>query len=261
MSFLDDIVDLASGAWDWFTGSSTSATLTRTALTAYALNQVTASINKENDATTTAAQAPVVDPGVRLQVSPDPEHRIPVVYGQAYLGGIITDAVLTNTNQTMYYVVTICEKTGAKFSDGQQSGCTFKNIYWDDSRMVFDSDGITLNSLVDREGNIDTTLAGLIKVWCFNGSSTDPVVPEGYTNTSLVEAYTVMPGWTQQHVMSDLIFAVIRVDYNKDKGSTRLGDTIFQIENSMTLAGDCLYDMLTSSVYGAGISPEEIYQQ
>jgi hypothetical protein len=33
----------------------------------------------------------------------------------------------------------------------------------------------------------------------------------------------------------------------------------FVIENSMKLAGDCLYDLMTNTRYGAGINPEEIY--
>jgi hypothetical protein len=269
MSFLDDIVDFASGAFSWFTGSSTTASLARTAITGYALRQVTNSINKENDAVVTAERTPPVDPGVRLQVSPDPEHRIPVVYGTAYLGGIVTDAYLTDktdvtpgiSNGWMYYVVTLCELTGTKYSDDQQTTFTFNNIYWDDSRIVFNSDGITLNKLIDRDGNEDTELSGLIKIYCYAGSSSDPVVPTGYTNNGLTQAYNVMPGWTSSHVMSDLVFAIIRVEYNKDKGSTKLGNTIFQLTNSMTLAGDCLYDIMTSTRYGAGIPAAEIYQE
>ena len=104
MSFLDDIVDFASGAFSWFTGSSATAGLARTALTGYALNRVTASVVRENEAVRTADLTPPVDPGVRLQVNPDTEHRIPVVYGSAYLGGIVTDAFLTNSNQTLYKI-------------------------------------------------------------------------------------------------------------------------------------------------------------
>jgi hypothetical protein len=261
MSFLDDIVDFASGAFSWFTGSSATAGLARTALTGLALQQVTKSVNKQNDAVATAERTPPVDPGVRLQVNPDPEHRVPVVYGTAYLGGIVTDAVLTNSNQSMYYVVTLCELTGTKYSDDLQTTFTFNNIYWDDQKVNFSSDGITVSSTVDRDGNIDTSLAGLVKIYCYAGSSSDPVVPTGYTNNSLTQAYNVMPGWTSSHVMSDLVFAVIRVDYNKDKGSTKLGNTIFQLTNSMTLAGDCLYDIMTSTRYGAGIPAAEIYQE
>jgi hypothetical protein len=202
----------------------------------------------------------LVDPGVRLQIDPDPENRVPVVYGRSYLGGLITDAVLTNNNQTMFFCITICEKTGVKFSDGQPSQFNFLDIYCEDNRIVFDSDGITVNSLVSRDGVIDTSVAGKIKVWCYRGSSSDPVSPAGYTNSGLQPAYSVMPNWTTSHVMSDLIFAIVRVDYNRDANITGLGAMTFYLENTMTQPGDCLFDLMTNSRYGAAIDSTEIYQ-
>jgi hypothetical protein len=32
----------------------------------------------------------------------------------------------------------------------------------------------------------------------------------------------------------------------------------FKIQNSMTLPGDCIYDYMTNTRYGAGIDPAEI---
>ena len=110
MSFLDDVFDLGKQAYDWFKGDSLGAGLARTALTGYALNQVTSSINKDNASKDPAAAK--VDPGVRIQVDPDTEYKVPVVYGTAILGGAITDAYLTEDNKTMYFVITICERTG-----------------------------------------------------------------------------------------------------------------------------------------------------
>lgn len=261
MSFLDDIVDFASSAWDWFSSDSILPSIARTAVAGYALTQVTSAVNKQNEAPRQAAITPTVDPGVRLQIDPDPENRIPVVYGSAYLGGLITDAVLTNGNQTMYFCVTICEKTGVKFSDNQQSQFSFNNIFWDDSRVVFESDGITVNSLVSRDNQINTKPAGKIKIWCYNGSSSNPVSPTGYSYGGLQPAYSIMPGWTTSHVMSDLIFAIVRVDYDKENDVTGLGNIVFNVQNSMTMPGDCLYDMMTSNRYGAALDPQEIYLQ
>jgi hypothetical protein len=53
--------------------------------------------------------------------------------------------------------------------------------------------------------------------------------------------------------MSNLVFVIVRVDYNKDKNITGLGDLTFEIKNSMKLPGDCLYDYMTNTRYGAGI--------
>lgn len=256
MSWIDDIVDFGSGVLDWFGGNSLGANLARTALTGYALNQVTESINKDNEKDTTRAP----DPGVRLQVAPDPEYRVPVVYGEATLGGAISDAVLTNGNLTMFYAITICEKTGnTALGAGPASTFTFRDIYWDDSRLVFDTDGITVKGYVDKANNYCEDYAGKIKIYCYAGSSTDPVVPYNYTNTSLNNAYDIMPGWTTDHTMSDLIFAIVRIDYDATAGVKGLGNVKFKIINSMTQPGDVLYDYMTNTRYGAGINPQEIY--
>jgi hypothetical protein len=59
--------------------------------------------------------------------------------------------------------------------------------------------------------------------------------------------------------MSDLVFAIIRLDYDAEKNVTGLGNVRFKISNSMTQPGDCLYDYMTNTRYGAGIDPTEIY--
>jgi hypothetical protein len=137
----------------------------------------------------------------------------------------------------------------------------FKNIFWDDNRIVFDSNGITAQYMTDRDGNVDRTIAGLVRVYCFAGNGSTPVVPVGYTNPSLATAYSRVPGWTTNHTMSDLVFAVVQIDYNRDRGVTGLANMTFNIENSMTMPGDCLYDYMTNTRYGAGVDPEDIFDE
>lgn len=256
MSFLDDIVDVGSSALGFLTGNSLGASLARTAITGYALNQLTKSINKDN-AATQAAQ----DTGVRLQVQADTDHSIPVVYGTAYLGGIITDAALTNNNGTMYYCLTLSEKTGTLLSTNQPSTVQFGDIYWNDMKLVFGSDGVTVTSTVDREGNPCNNPAGKVRVYCFAGNSDTPVVPRDYTATVTEPAYNIMPGWTSSHDMTDLIFAIVRLDYDAAADVRGIGEFRFQITNSMTLPGDCLLDYMTNTRYGAGIPQEGIKLQ
>jgi hypothetical protein len=252
MSFLDSIVSAGRSVAGFLGSSGIASTLARTALLGYTLNKINKSINRDNNQNN-------VDKGVRLQVDPNPETKIPVIYGTTFLGGIVTDAALTNSNRTMFFCLTLSEKTGAKLSDSQNSTFTFKDIYWNDERIVFKSDGITVDYTVDRNGTVNRDYSDLIKVYCYNGSSTSPVTPQGYTNASLPNANSVFPNWTANHTMSDLIFAIVRIDYNKDKNVTGLPKMDFQISNSMTLPGDCLYDYMTNTRYGAGIPPAEIY--
>jgi len=257
MSFLDDIADVGSSAWSMLTGPGVAAGVARAAALGYLLKQVTESINKENSKPSTA-ETTRPDTGVREQVNPNVNQSIPVVYGQAYLGGIISDAEITNANQTMFYALTICEKTGTLI-DGTASSISFEDIYWDGNRITFQSDGITVASLTDEDGVVNNEVNGLIKIYCFSGDSDTPVVPTGYTNTSLQAAYNVMPNWTASHQMNDLIFAIVRIDYNKDKDTTGLGDITFKMKNTMTEPGDCLWDYMRNTRYGAGITDEEIY--
>lgn len=256
MSFIDDIIDFGK---DLLGGNNIWGTIATTIATGYALNKVTSSINKTNSLPSTATATPLEpDRGVRLQVNPDPQHKIPVVYGSAHLGGIITDAQIANNNTTMYYCLAISEKTGSKVSDTFPSEFRFEDIYWNDQRIVFKEDGITAAYSVDRDSNIDYSIADLVKIYCYNGSSTLPVAPDNYSNSSLPSAYSIFPGWTSSHMMTGLIFAVVRVDYSREKNVTNIPTISFHVTNSMTLPGDCLYDYMTNTVYGAGIPVEEI---
>ena len=256
MSFIDSIV---SGAKAVFGGNSIGSNLARTALLAYAVNRMTASVNADNQTGNTAASN-TPDYGVRLQVTPDPEHKIPVVYGSAYLGGIITEAQASNNNLTMTYCFTICERTGIKMSDSVQSSFVFDNVYLNGNRIVFKVDGITVGYTADKDGNIDYSAADIVKVYCYAGNSSSPVVPTGYSNGSLSAAYTIMPAWTINHNMSDLIFAVVQVTYDKTKGVTSVPTFNFHLTNSMTQPGDCINDYMQSTRYGCGIPSTEIYQ-
>lgn len=271
MSFISDlfggVVDLGKSVLGAVNGGGVGGTLLKTVLTGLALNKVSSSIRKQNstaDVPERASQATTtVDPGVRLQVPANQANKIPVVYGSAQLGGIMTEAVMSNNNQTMTYVLAICEKTGTKLSDGLASSFTFRDIYYNDQRIVFDTTGanagIEAAYSIDRTGTIDYSIDGLVKVWCYNGNSTSPVAPFGYTNGSLPNAYAVVPNWTSAYSMSNIIFAVVQVNYSKDKGVTGLPTMRFHVQNSMTLPGDCLLDYMTNTRYGAGIPQAEIY--
>lgn len=256
MSFIDDVFDFGKSVLGVFSGNSIGSTLARTALLGFGLKQLNSTVNVGNNATT----SPTIDPGVRLQVDPDANHKIPVLYGSAYFGGIITDAYLSADNKTMYYVLTLSEKTGTKVSDNADSTFAFNDVYINDQRLVMKADGITVDYTVDRDGNVDESMKDLVKVYCYSGSSTDPVQIEDYNPSStLPNANSVMPNWTSNHTMSDLVFAIVKIDYSKEKNLTSVPKVTFHITNSMSLPGDCLYDYMTNTRYGAGIAVEDIY--
>jgi hypothetical protein len=68
-----------------------------------------------------------------------------------------------------------------------------------------------------------------------------------------------MPEWDSTWDMSDLIFAVVRINFDTEKNIKGLENIKFTVKNTMTLPGDCLYDIMTNARYGAGLAEEEIY--
>jgi len=227
----------------------------------YTTKKANDSLNRANEkASGGGGSVSQPDPGVRLQVDPDPSHKIPVVYGQAVLGGIITEAVLNPSDaKQLWLVFTLCETTGVKLSDNQPSAFSFEQIYLNDQRVVFVANSTQVDYTVDRDGNVDRSLAGNCDIYCFRNGSLNPVYPVGITGPLLSPAHSIVPGWNGSYTMSNLVFAVVRLTYNQDKGVTSIPDMQVRLRNTMTLPGDCVYDYMTNTRYGAGIPPEQIY--
>jgi hypothetical protein len=258
MSWLDDLSDIGSSIFKSSAAQNIALNVAKTAALGLILNQVSKSVNKDNSKPETAKTAQP-DRYVREQLSPDTNHSIPIVYGTAFTKGIITDAVLSGDNKTMWYCITICEKTGTLLSTGAASSFTFNSVFLNSGLVTFQGDGITVQSITSADGVVDSQMNGLIKIYCFNNGSSAPVVPQGYTNGNLGYAYGIMPNWTVNHTMDSLVFALVRVEYSKERNVTSLGDIEFKLTNSMTLPGDCLNDYMRNTRYGAGIPDGEIY--
>jgi hypothetical protein len=253
MSFLSGLLDIGKSAIRYLSGNSIGSTLARTALLGYAVNRLSQSALKDNNSGTAN-----IDQGVRLQIEPDSSSKIPVLYGGAFFGGNITDAAMTNSNKTMWYCLTLSEKTGNLYSTGSATSYVFNNVYWNDQRVIFNADGVTVNYTVDRSGTIDRSLSGLVRIYFYAGGRTAGQLPSGYVGT-VPNAETLFPNWTSgTHPMTNLLFALVKVDYNRDKNVTGLGNLMFNITSSMKTPGDVLYDYLTNGVYGAGISATDV---
>jgi hypothetical protein len=253
MSFLDGLLGITKSAVSFFSGGSIASSLAKTALMGFALNRLNKNTNKNSDASKTAN----IDAGVRLQLPSDAAFKIPVLYGTAYFGGNLIDAQMTNSNKTMWFALVLSEKTGTTIT-GTASSYVFKDVYWKQQRVQFKSDGVTVDYTRDRAGNIDRSLSGLVKIYQYAGGSTSGQVPEGYSG-SVPASHSLFPTWTSDtHPMTNLVFALVSVDYNRDKGVQGLGDLLFQVQNSMKMPGDVLYDYMTNGVYGAKIPSADI---
>ena len=87
------------------------------------------------------------DPGVKVQLPPATDNKIPVMYGRNFTGGIITDAGISNQNKTMTYVLILAEQTTSDGSGPYNLGYTVNDIYRDDQKLVFQT-GSTTNHIV-----------------------------------------------------------------------------------------------------------------
>lgn len=263
MSWIDDVVDYGKdligklGALGGDTNFLT--TILTTIATGWGLYELTKSINKDNKAADPVESPPKPDFGVRLQVDADTASKIPVVYGQAIVGGKLIDAVMTNDNQTMWYAMVLSEVTGpVDLGAGGDSQINFLKVYWNGQLMSFATDGITAAYSTDKTGAVDTSIAGLVKVYCFNNGSANPVWITGQTSGATMPAYTYFPNWDSTWTLDELAFVLVRVDYSREKNVSGIGQMQFLIQNTMDEPGDCLYDYMTNTRYGAGIPAAQI---
>ena len=273
MSFINDIITFGLGALGIQEKTSSPSAIVSSALTSLVTDRVNNSIKKINpdeprDPFTVGVELPretqieTIERDVKLEIRADANAAIPVVYGDAWVSPLLIDARLTDDYCTMWYAVALTEVTGTVFSTGDASEITFEEIWWDNKKLTFDTDGVSVLGAWDGVGaaaTLDSTLTGQVKIYCYNGGSTAPVTvrPQGL-GVSHGNAYDIMPGWTSAHAMNNLVFALIRVDYSSENEIDGLGSIRFKLRNSISQPGDVLYDYMTNSVYGAGLSAGEI---
>ena len=249
-------------AFSFLGGESVSASLVRAAigigLMRY-LNKSSSNADQNKGGSTTPA-------GVRQQISPATDNKIPVVYGKAYLGGTIIDVRLMNDNKELYAVLAITEKTGDIFSTNPStpasrtmSNIVIDDIYINNSKITFKADGTTVDYITDESGVVDRNPSGIMGIYLYKGSSNDPMLPcqtgttTPITGTVPSVAYEVMPGWTESHTCQNVIFAIVKLNYDPSKGYTTIPNLKFHVVNDLTKPGDVLHDYATNVMYGAGL--------
>ncbi len=192
------------------------------------------------------------------QVPPSAVNAIPIVYGDAYMGGTFVDAVLTTDQKTMYYVLAI-----SSISPNGQFTFDTADMYYGDRKITFDSSDLTkVVSLTDEAGNVDTKISGNLYINLYTSTT-------GGTITSANGASapsTVMGGsdiavaqrWTGTRQMNGLGFAIVKLVYNRDANTTQLSPITFKVKHALNgtgvaKAGDVWYDYITNSVYGGAV--------
>lgn len=227
----------------------------------FAINMVVSSIiskadSPESNQNNTRQDEEPQNPGSRVQIPPAGDNKVPIVYGSAYVGGIMTDLSITNDNQTLYYCLTLCEVTNTEgFIGGGADVITFGDVYWSGKKVVFNANGYDVDSLLDESTSLsDTSVAGKLAFYFYNNGSSAP------TNSAFPAYSTQVMGnsaltyqWTSAQAMTNCAFVVVKITYNQDANLVGMQDTKFQITNARKAPGDCFLDYFTSERYGAAI--------
>ena len=194
--------------------------------------------------------------GSRIQLPPATNNKVPVVYGKAYVGGIVTDAMLSEDQKTMWYVLTIAEKTDT-------GSYTFGDVYIDGKLATFDgTDQTKIISLTTNSDpvQVDTKVAGNMYMYKYNnGSSSGQNTGQTAIQVLQDAAIPTDARWTSTDTMTNVSFVIVKIIYNQDAGTTNLpGQITFELTNSLDQPGSVLNDYMTNSRYGCGIAASNI---
>jgi len=195
------------------------------------------------------------DPGVKIQLPPATDNKVPRLYGRNFTGGTIIDAEIKNQNKTMAYCVVLSE-----MSDLYAETWTVNNIYRGDNLLYF-SAGIrpyTVAQVSDPNGTTANKVENKIRVRVYAGGSgsAKQIFPVGYpanayggTDTGKTCQFL---NWTSSNAMTDLVFAIIEIDYDAENDLVGLGAFTFDIQTTLKNPAQCLIDYLNNDRYGMG---------
>ena len=198
--------------------------------------------------------------GGRIQLPPATDNKIPVVYGSGYVSGPVIDAKLSTDQQYMWYVVALAEVSDDQGGGGGSYTFDTSNIYYDGKKVQFGANG-TVTGLINNTtpATIDTKVSGKIKIWLFTDGSSSGVNTGGQTAIQILSDASTGGGipsgqrWTATDVMTNCAFAIVRVEYNTDAGTTSLGALQCRMTSTLTKPGDVILDYLLNNRYGCAV--------
>lgn len=191
----------------------------------------------------------------RIQLDPSTANKLPMVYGSAFIEGAITDAKISTDQQTMWYVIALSESgTGIDWD--------FNAVYWNNNELTFDvTDNTKVVSWSNNADPVQTNykVNGKINVYLYAGNSTSPV------NTSLTAIQVLQDTqipvdqrWSSTDTMEDTIFMIVKMQFDRDAGTTNVGNFKVQLTNNYIQPGTVIYDYMTNEVYGCAIPTSKV---
>ena len=202
------------------------------------------------------------DPGVRQRLQPNPANKLPVVYGHARLRGAVTMADISDNNQTLYFIISLCEGPVNEIF----------NVRWDDRLLSFDGDlssGLrsVINS-VDRDGNDDSFLNGNLRMQVF---------PAGGRCAPMEANSSRWAAGAGSRIMPDVAYMYVELDYNREENVVALtpdlsveiegrvvrrfegdGTTLSSTESYSISPAECAVDFLLNDTYGCELTEDDI---
>jgi hypothetical protein len=248
-------------------GSLIVAAITNTAVAAFTWGMTAAAfaINFAVSQVLSRAFAPdmssgqAVDNGVRQQVPPSSTNSIPIVYGDAYLGGSFIDAVLSTDAKTMYYALVI-----SHISPNGQFSFNLNEMYWGDRKITLDAtDKTKVVSLTDGAGNVDTKVSGNLFIALYTSTQSGVISSaNGASAPSTFMGGSDIPfelRWSpSSRQMNGLAFAIVKMNYNREAETTNMQTLTYRVSHYLNNAGcakpgDVWYDYLTNDKYGCAM--------
>ena len=197
------------------------------------------------------------DPGVKIQLDPSTDNKLPVYYGQSFLGGIAIDAMIKNQNNTMVYAFAIGEQTDS-------GTVTIDDVYRGDSKLNFGSGASAhqVVSLTDPNGTSVTNVNGKIRcrVYAGNTHANAQIFPAPGGGTTAVDADTMFTNWSSDpnKLGSNAIISIVEVDYDAGNGLQGLGTISYDFKNSLDNPANVLLDYLKNDRYGCGLTDADL---
>jgi len=203
------------------------------------------------------------DQGVRQQIPPSTTNSLPVVYGDAYLGGTFVDAALSQDQKYMWYVLAI-----SSISPNGQFSYDKTNFYYGDRKVAFDT-GSGVASLTDGSGNVSTDIAGNFNIWLFTSNASGTITPQNgsllphqimaYSATDQSTVPSALAWASTNRQMNGLAFAIVKLHYNQQAGITGLQPITFRCSHYLNSqgcakAGDVWQDYLANANYGGAVA-------
>ena len=251
MAFITAGIALVSAALASVTVASVASFAVRTLVTIGISKLVSNRANKK--------AAGAQDVGSRFSLAPATNNKLPVSYGSAFLGTVMTDAKITTDQKTMYYVYSLCEATSGTMSFGK--------IFWNGKEVTLGAGDYSANNKVvslttnATPPQVDDTINGYAWIYKFSSGSSSG------TNTGGTSAITILSDagipvadrWTSTDVMTDTCFIIVKVVYNKDVQDAQRDPKIsVQVTNTLTKPGAVLLDYMTDVQYGCAINVTDI---